>query len=145
MSAAPRMFYFGPWDQAGHYLHDEHGVTVYRKERLGSFPWDEYSGDHGIDGQLQPGCYKRDGHWCKGKETEGEALIHHKAGWTALSFWDRSVDTRGACNSTYFAEGTFSFDEMIAMAKTRFAYRWNKMKFEVRAAAPQSGEAEERK
>jgi hypothetical protein len=126
-----RMFYFGPWDRAGHYLHDERGNHVYRREQLGSFPWDEMSADHGIDGQLQPGCYKKFDHWRSGEQREGEALIHHKNGWTALCFWDRSVDTRGGCNSNYFAEGTFTFDEIVAMAKERFAYRWKKMPFQV--------------
>lgn len=46
--------------------------------------------------------------------------------------WDRSVDKRGACNSNYFAEGDFTFEQMVTMAKARFAPRWDKMKFEVR-------------
>ena len=127
-----RMFYFGPWDRAGHYLHDERGMTVYGDKR-GTLPW----GDE-TDGGLQPhfdDCRKKVTYsrsYCDcPRGPEGVALLHHKNGWTALSFWDRSVDTRGACNSTYFAEGTFTFEEMVAMAKERFAYRWNKMPFEV--------------
>jgi len=126
------MFYFGPWDGAGHYLHDERGHHIWG-EAKGSLPW----GDE-ADGNLQPhfdncarkrSSYKR---YCScGSGPEGVAIIHHKNGWTALSFWDRSVDTRGNCNSTYFAEGTFTFDEMVVMAKERFAYRWNKMPFQV--------------
>jgi len=130
IASQPRMFYFGPWDRAGHFLHDERGNSVLGEQRSG-FPWDESTSSHGVDCQLQPGCYLRDGRWKHGAEIEGQALIHHKDGWTALSFWDRSVDTRGACNSTYFAEGTFTFDEMVAMAKERFSFRWNKMNFEV--------------
>lgn len=132
----PRMFYFGPWDRAGHYLFNETGRS-YHLDRAG-FPWDEDSSTNGIDGQLQPGCYPKRDRWEHGRETEGVAALHHKAGWTALSFWDRSVDTRGACNSTYFAEGVFSFDEMVTMASTRFAQRWNRMKFTVTAAPPQA-------
>lgn len=140
--AAPQMFYFGPWDEAGHYLSDERGRSVGRNER-GALPWNEWRGD--VDGVLQPHpedtCASRRRHYpstyCDcGRGPEGIAMLHHKDGWTALSFWDRSVDKRGACNSTYFAEGTFSFEEMVEMAKTRFAYRWNKMDFEVREAAP---------
>ena len=130
----PRMFYFGPWDQAGHYLHGENGRSIRQGPEIrGSFPWNEWSSEEGIgiDCQLQLGCFKQDGHWRHGAEPEGKALIHHKDGWTALSFWDRSIDTRGACNSTYFAEGTFIFEEMVAMAKARFAERWNKMSFPV--------------
>ncbi len=125
----PRMFYFGPWDQAGHFFWSEHGGRVTR-EVENSLPWKDWE----IDGKLQPRCYDKRGHWEHGREVEGEALLHHKNGWTCLSFWDRSVDTRGACNSTYFAEGTFTFEEMVEMSKTRFAKRWNKMNFKVSLA-----------
>jgi hypothetical protein len=129
----PKMFYFGPWQQAGHYLVNEWGSGVYG-ERKGNFPWSEGQ----IDGRLQPhfpDCAKKRGYsYCGcGNGPEGIALIHHKSGWTALSFWDRSVDPRGACNSNFFAEGTFTFDEMVAMAKHRFEFRWKKMGFEVTA------------
>ena len=82
---------------------------------------------------------RQNGQWKHGNEIQGHAIIHHRNGWTALALWDRSVDTRGACNSTYFAEGTFTFDEMVDMAKTRFSYRWNKMKFAVVDVTPDSG------
>ncbi len=123
----PRMFYFGPWDRPGHFLFDEAGRTQW--DSPPNFPW---RGGHGIDGVLQPGCVMKRGHWQNGIENEGEALLHYRDGWTALSFWDRSVDHRMACNSTYFAEGTFTFDQMVEMAKTRFAMRWEKMNFDVR-------------
>lgn len=131
----PPMFYFGPWDRAGHFLHDEHGRTIY--DQRGTLPW----GDE-ADGGLQPhfeNCRRSQySRYCDcGSGPEGHALIHHKNGWTALSFWDRSVDTRGACNSTYFAEGTFTFIEMARMAKERFAERWNKHKFVVVDVTPQ--------
>jgi hypothetical protein len=127
------MLYFGPWDRAGHHMFNELGESVH-SQRPRDFPWDENSPTNGIDCQLQPGCYKdkRDGYNQHGEEIQGQALLHHKNGWTALSFWDRSVDTRGGCNSTYFAKGNFTFDQMVEMSKTRFAFRWNKMKFEVK-------------
>lgn len=126
----PAMFYFGPWERAGHFLFDEHGRSVRDEDRRG-LPWNEWKGE--IDGKLQPHLQhcKRQA-YCRCPEPEGVALLHHKNGWTALSFWDRSVDSRGACNSTYFAEGIFTFDEMVAMAKARFAERWNKMRFKVK-------------
>lgn len=128
----PKMFYFGPWERAGHFLWREDGYRASWQEEQ-ALPW-----AHGIDGVLQPGCRQdpRDGRWNHrgAAEVQGEALVHHKDGWTALSFWDRSVDTRGACNSTYFAEGTFTFEEIVEMARTRFAERWDKMNFTVRPA-----------
>jgi hypothetical protein len=132
----PKMFYFGPWDGPGHYLVNESGHSVRDKDR-GTFPWNEWGegGKPTIDGRLQPRepkLYSYD----KGAELpQGIAALHHLDGWTALCFWDRSVDTRGACNSNYFAEGIFTFEEMVEIAKTRFVYRWNKMNFEVRLVA----------
>lgn len=132
-----KMFYFGPWDRAGHFWHDEHGHHVLDSERQ-KLPW----GDD-ADGQLQPhrkGCTKGAvgaERYCSCRRVpEGHALIHHKDGWTALSFWDRSVDTRDASNSTYIAEGTFTFLEMARMAKERFAERWNKHIFVVVDVTP---------
>ena len=128
----PKMFYFGPWDRPGHYLLNERGSSVWREERV--IPWTLGQ----LDGGLQPhfaSCVKtasRPDRLCSCPSgREGPALLHHKAGWTALAFWDRSVDRRGACCSVYMAEGTFTFDEMVAMAKERFAYRWSKMPFAV--------------
>lgn len=127
----PRMFYFGPWGRAGHHYFRENGMHVsYQTER--ELPWKP--GD--IDGKLQPGCYElHPGYWSvKGKDVEGEALLHKKNGWTAISFWDSSVDKRGRCNSTYIAEGDFTFAQMVQMSSERFSQRWGKMSFEVRLA-----------
>lgn len=125
-----RMFYFGPWDRAGHHLCDENGYSAWKSESI--IPWTVGE----LDGGLQPhkpNCKK--GNYCGCTSgPEGVALIHHKDGWTALSFWDRSVDERGACNSTYIAEGTHSFADMVEMASRRFHYRWNKMDFIVTEA-----------
>jgi hypothetical protein len=114
------MLYFGPWDRAGHYFFDEHG----RRSMGHRFcPWTEGQ----IDGKLQPQESRASGKY----QVEGVALVHHKDGWTALSFWDRSVDRRGNCNSTYFAEGIYGFDQMVSMARVRFAKRWEVMTFEL--------------
>lgn len=128
----PRMFYFGPWDRAGHYFFDERGrnIDVYK---IAGFPFGHRGDRVMVDGRLQPGSPDPNDRLRRRTrpEIEGEALLHHVNGWTALCFWDRSVDKRGACNSNYFAEGNFSFEEMVAMAKTRFAQRWDRMGFEV--------------
>lgn len=135
-----RVYYFGPWDQAGHHLRDENGYSAYKAEA--AIPWTLYE----LDGRMQPhktGCRKGNYCGCTGGP-EGVALVHHRNGWTALSFWDRSVDTRGASNSTYIAEGAaFSFEEMVQIASERFAYRWKKMNFPITEAHQDSGAAQE--
>jgi hypothetical protein len=135
MSDTPRMYYFGPWDRAGHYFFNESGSSLWK---IPDFPFGRDKGKVFVDGCLQPGCPAPDDRLKRRTrpEVEGEALLHHIQGWTALCLWDRSVDTRGACSSNYFAEGTFTFDEMVAMASTRFAKRWAKMGFSVVLVEP---------
>lgn len=124
----PFMAYFGPWDRSGHYWFNEDGYG-YMSIESKKFPWANYE----VDGVLQPGCPdpadRLQRRTCP--MIEGEALIHHKNGWTALSFWDCSVDHRPGSSSTYIAEGIFTFEQMVEMASMRFAARWNRMKFSV--------------
>jgi hypothetical protein len=62
---------------------------------------------------------------------EGQSVITHKDGWTALSFWDRSIDSRPGSNSNFLAEGIFSFDEMVKLAQEKFPSVWNRFKFPI--------------
>ncbi len=120
------MYYFGPWGESGHYLFTEQKRHVWTEDVI---PW--ALGE--IDCGLQPGCKGKKSYQIDNKiQVEGEALIHHKSEWTALSFWDRTVDERYGCNSTYLAKGEFTFAQMVVLARTRFPERWNAMKFEVR-------------
>jgi len=124
------MVYYGPWKESGHYFFYENGETVYSEERK-KLGWKAEE----IDGVLQPGSPDpNDRLQRRGPQIEGEALLHHKDGWTALSFLDSSVDERPGCSSTYIAKGIFTFEQMAELAKTRFAVRWNKMTFQVQLA-----------
>lgn len=111
-----KIFYFGAIGYAGHYLWKNALRPDY--SRTIEHPW-EYE----IDGGLPPQDNK------SGKE--GAALLHHKDGWTAISFWDRSVDRRGGSHSTYIINKILSFKEMVALAQMRFPARWAIMDFEV--------------
>lgn len=84
--------YFGCWDQPGHFLHDVHGRTIYKGYE--DLPW----GDGLMDTGLLKNSKVPDGRvfW-----TCGGA----KAFWYAFYWWDRSVDTRGACNSGFYVRG----------------------------------------
>jgi len=74
-----------------------------------------------IDGGLCP----------KGAQIEGKALIHYKDGWTALSFWDRSVDMRGNSNSNFLADGKFTFEQMVEFAYQNFPEVTRRYKFSI--------------
>ena len=106
--------YFGCNEEAGHYMHN-----VWMKTTRGDppgFPWKQ------IDGVLPPQFGKRPGRvYDSARETQGICALHHKDGWTALAFWDRSVDKRGGCNSAFFVrEPDKTFDEMIVIAEQAF-------------------------
>lgn len=115
MSEELDVYYYGPIRSAGHYLwvSDTKSYHIYNHPH----PWGSK-----IDGSLTP----------QDNDREGEALIHHKDGWTALSFWDRTVDKRGGSHSTYIANKTLNYDEMVDLAKKTFPKRWGVMNFEVR-------------
>jgi hypothetical protein len=98
-----KIFYFGCVREAGHYMFDHNLRTQW--DVLDTNPW-----KYEVDSGLCP----------KGPEIQGRALVHHKDGWTALSFWDRSVDKRGKCNSNFLAEGTFTFAQMWEYAQKYF-------------------------
>lgn len=118
-----RVFYFGCCSESGHYLW-----------RPGPRPYlcDGATLRHG-----QPWGARIDASLCvRGVQVEGLALIHHKDGWTALAFWDRSVDTRPGSNSVFLADGTHTFDQMVAIAKEHFPTVWQRFKFDVRLAEP---------
>lgn len=121
----PVMLYFGPWGNVGHYFYSEEGRRIYDYPHP-DVPWKQ------VDGALCPNCAPDEAWKRTGPEVVGDAILHHKDGWTALSFWDRTVDTRPGSNSNYFAKGEFTFEEMVELAKRRFPDRWSRMKFEVR-------------
>jgi hypothetical protein len=125
----PLMVYFGPLTESGHFMFYETGEKVLYRDGNALCPWPYNE----IDGTLQPG-HPEPGDRLQRRTRqmrEGEALLHHKEGWTALSFWDFTVDKRPGCSSTYLAKGTFTFEQMVELAKARFSERWSKMRFEV--------------
>lgn len=107
----PVVLYFGcahgVWDRdVGHFFYSEDGrrVGLSSPEAL---PWKK------VDGALAP----RVG---RSEKPQGVAAIHHKDGWTALSFWDRTGDERGNSSSTFFIEGEAPFEVALGIARERF-------------------------
>lgn len=127
-----RVLYFGCHERAGHYIWKP-GMrsSESRLEMPFDAPWDE------VDMTLAPRRVGLD-RYSPWKEVEtdvdGEAWLHHKGGWTALAFWDKSIDRRPCSNSVFFAEGTHSFEEMVALAQAHFPEVWSRLPFEVRLA-----------
>ena len=116
-----KTYYFGCWDEsAGHYLKDENRISIsfYNND----LPWENF------DGKLAP----------KDTRKAGIARLHHKDNWTALSFWDYSIDQRPGSNSIFFAEGTRSFDQMIQISKTSFPKIMERFDFQINPTDEQS-------
>jgi|GEM_PF-2929743 len=114
-------FYFGCHREPGHYLWTEtERHAGYAAER--SFPF-RYTI---LDGGLLPVGVQ---------EIEGAASLIYIGGWTVITFWDRSVDKRGGCNSAFVIPSKLSFDDAIALSKVRFKWVWKRFKFDVKLSA----------
>lgn len=120
-----KVYYFGCIDRPGHYMHSP-GPYSLEKARADYRFMDTNPWGNKIDCGLCP----------PGDETEGRALVHHKDGWTALSFWDRSIDRRGKCNSNFLAEGTFTFAEMVELARRHFPKVMARFQFPIAEHTP---------
>jgi hypothetical protein len=88
--------YFGCWDGAGHFLHDIHGRHIRHVEEY-NLPWPDYV----MDTQLLKNGKVPDIPDGRVVWTCGGATVF----WYAFYWWDRSVDTRGACNSGFYVCG----------------------------------------
>lgn len=120
----PPVLYFGPWDQAGHYLCDRNGRHLYGEDPLRfGFKNHRLGLSKGLDPCYCPGWLPA-GYERSRPEAEGEAKLTHEAGLTVLGIWDRSVDRRGGCHSTYIAIGTYSAEKMIKLCELAFTRRW---------------------
>jgi hypothetical protein len=72
--------------------------------------------------------------WQEVERDQGEprVCLHHREGWTAVSFWDRTGDDRWSCASTVIAEGLHTFEAMVEIFRTRLPRLWAR----VTAAGP---------
>jgi hypothetical protein len=128
-------YYFGCWEHSGHYWRSPNGYTDERKiearipealrhGRVDSTFCPGYAGPYG-----RRSC----------PEVEGEAAIHLIEGWTVLAWWDRSVDSRPACNSALVVRGDHSFTTMLEVAKAQMPELLKRQRFPVRLVAVGGG------
>lgn len=110
------LFYFGCIGQAGHYLWaSDNGRAVSTRKSYGFWMGR-------LDGVLAPIGIS---------EKQGPTARHEMHGHTVLSFWDRSVDKRGACNSILFIPGIHEFTDALAMAVAAFPEVFKRLDFEL--------------
>lgn len=132
-----KVYFFGCWNAAGHYLFAPGGRSVREcdPERF------VLNGErYHIDGTLAPRRFEHTGEltflaehpvddrWritSKTKEcAQGEFFLHHlDNGFTAISWWDRNQgDKRGACNSTVLLEGEHDVPTMLRTLSQHFPH-----------------------
>lgn len=111
-----RLLFFGCWDRLGHYLHTHAGRTV----GPSASPWG-FSIDAGLLDQQAP-------------QVEGVAVVVQRDGWTAISFWDRSVDTRPGSNAAFLVDELVSGEDLLGRARATFPAVFARFGFEVRLA-----------
>lgn len=117
----PRAYYFGCRGGSGHYLWTERGAHA--DER--SFPFTKVVRDQTVKSlYLAPGKPPMGGQDAIPYEQQVQGLFTHqyRDGWTAISTWDRTVDERYGCVSTFIAEGMHTFGEMLGIACSRFPW-----------------------
>lgn len=114
--------YFGCHREAGHYVFSEGMRNL--AQRYGSRDLSRF------DGMLPP----------QTDTTPYVATVSRLEGWgfTALAFWDYSVDKRGGCNSVIFAPSlTITADELLAEAQRRFPQVFGRLPQPVVLKTPQ--------
>ncbi len=115
------MYYFGCYGHPGHFFHrpGQYEPLSVGREVTATFPWSAAE----CDGELQPGTEEmKKGYPTQrpDKQEQGICRIHHKSGWTALAFWDRSGDRRGNSCSTLIIDKELDFHDMIAEFQVSF-------------------------
>lgn len=103
-----RWLYFGYWGEPGHYLWTPDKKRLWNDPEV---PWND------LDGCLCPGYVNQ---YKRGPEIPGQGLLHHRDGWTAFAFWDRTGDRRGASNSVLLWNRIATFDGLLARARAAF-------------------------
>lgn len=95
-------------------------------------------GPDGCTGRRQieqtPWGNKIDGTLCPQKINQAEGVVAHdqKDGWTAIAFWDRSVDSRFGSNSAFLIHAEVSAEEAWRLAKERFPQVCARFKFPIK-------------
>lgn len=126
-------FFFGCEGQSsGHYLfarrrsHEFLRTTEWSAQRaLGGLT---RCGKPTLDGSL---CWNSALSYSERYETEGRAFRTCRNGWTAVAFWDRTGDKRGASNTVFLASGELTFAQLIRAAKHAWPEVWARFTFPV--------------
>ena len=112
-----KIYYFGCIREAGHYLFGPGlGENVIKAAPGGvCLPWKK------IDATLAP----------KNTRVQGKALYHNKDGFSAVAFWDNTVDKRPGSNSVFFFFVNYSFSLVVRYAQEKFPKIFKRFDFPI--------------
>ncbi len=115
------VYYYGCWDNCfnSFYLPDgdelslgDHGQLKELLAHDGISIFD--IGDSRLVGDLPRGA-------------EGQAHLFHMNGWTYVTFWNKSYDSRNGNHSDFFTQGIWDFDTMCRIARQEYPMLWKKL------------------
>lgn len=109
-------YFFGCWGEPGHlfWASGRRGLRSAGFRPPPTVPWRQ------VDCKLTPPTHHLRHLDVDRREPQSVALLHHKAGWTALAMHDRTGDSRGASNSVFLFPRTLDFDEAVQAARDEF-------------------------
>lgn len=120
-------FYFGYSRGSGHVFCTPRGGVDYAIEREANAAF-----GRGLDTYLCWNGPKTDrDNYASRDETEGRAFRTCRGGWTAVAFWDRTGDKRGASNTAFVARGDLTFAQLIRAARHTWPQVWARFTFPV--------------
>lgn len=123
------VLFFGCKNTPGHYLHNRRGNC----ERYEMSPW----GTTLDGGLLMTG---KDYHSNKPDTMPtGNYVVARKDGWTCISFWDRSGDSRPASCSAFLVKAVISDIDLLTLAITQWPELFARPGFPLRVQIAPTG------
>lgn len=108
----PGFYYYGCWSTTGHYLFQPGGRRIdYLSTPFG----------YDLDGRVQP--VETHDAYCRGNGIPALRLVH-RDGWTAVGFWDNTVDSRPKSCGAFVCIGSKNLEQVLAEAKVQFPEIW---------------------
>lgn len=97
------VYYFGCFRREGHYLFPSGSRSF--------VDWKECPWGYSIDGGLLKDV---------SQNHQGLYVVDHKDGWTAVAFWDRSVDDRYGSNSAFLVHEDTTAEIILEEARKQW-------------------------
>jgi hypothetical protein len=115
-TATPEVLFFGCLDVPGHFLYSKRRRINYEDS-----PWGTK-----LDGGLLTDDYAR-----ANTQVTQPFIEAHKAGWTAVAFWDRSGDERPGSNSAFLVEADMSAETLLRLSREQWPEVFNRRGFPI--------------